>query len=301
MKYTVFAALASVTNAADPTVGTACTQTWKDMKDAACTGDGEQCFDWLSEDGKTSNGLKCGLTADCTKDSFKYTDPKTSTETTYKAMCSGLSGTACTSGSAECDTVGGFACADWFAAGEAEDSKVPVMGCASKAECTAGTANGQTLVCSGVLGDACKNNSECDTTAGYKCGMEFNNATMSFVADAKAMCAKSDSCNKAMGNGTSVTLCYDTPDVACGGTNATACSDSVNTTGEVSCGYLAPGNTTNLTSGGMCVDKKLCDGDALTTVGKNITYFGTPTTLWCGSARTALAMGAAAISAYLAM
>ena len=92
----------------------------------------------------------------------------------------------------------------------------------------------------------------------------------------------------------------------CYGEAATPCASNVTCekpdgdSGDVICGYLAPGDgTKNVTS--FCVDKKFCPDAALNGTGANVTYFGAPTKLWCGSARTALAMGAAAISAYLAM
>lgn len=51
----------------------------------------------------------------------------------------------------------------------------------------------------------------------------------------------------------------------------------------------------------MCVDATLCNDAAKGMNGTIISYFGGDAKLWCGSARTALAMGAAVVSAYLAM
>jgi len=57
-----------------------------------------------------------------------------------------------------------------------------------------------------------------------------------------------------------------------------------------------------LTSGGQCVDKNNCAAkDANQTLGKNTTYFGQDAVLVCGSVKVGLAMGAAIVSAYLAM
>merc|ERR1711887_115064 len=88
--------------------------------------------------------------------------------------------------------------------------------------------------------------------------------------------------------------------------NKTACAkpDGETADGEVICGYIASGDKgVNMTGNdtGMCVDKKYCPPGALDGTGADVDYFGTQTKLWCGSARTALAMGAAVVSAYLAM
>jgi hypothetical protein len=52
---------------------------------------------------------------------------------------------------------------------------------------------------------------------------------------------------------------------------------------------------------GMCVDAAMCNDAAKNGTGATVSYFGGNAKLWCGSARTALAMGAAVVSAYLAM
>lgn len=89
MKFLAFAALAGFQEIqAQSTVHTSCTKTWKDAADTACTGTGEICFDWLTEDKSTSKGLMCGLSADCNKP-FKYNDG--TADVMYYAQCDGLS------------------------------------------------------------------------------------------------------------------------------------------------------------------------------------------------------------------
>jgi len=103
--------------------------------------------------------------------------------------------------------------------------------------------------------------------------------------------------------------CYGQIPTACNST--TSCDKPDGDEGEVTCGYLptlagndATKNTTK-PANGMCVDAKFCPAAATNATegapGASVKYFGKDTQLWCGSARTALAMGAAAISAYLAM
>lgn len=113
------------------------------------------------------------------------------------------------------------------------------------------------------------------------------------------MCSEGAKCGQKMGaeNSTSVLLCYNDAGTKCD--KNTTCAKPDGATDDVICGYLAPGGA-NMSSG-MCVDKKYCPESSLNGTGANVTYFGKDTMLWCGSARTALAMGAAAISAYLAM
>ena len=50
----------------------------------------------------------------------------------------------------------------------------------------------------------------------------------------------------------------------------------------------------------MCVDNTYCNADNAT-AGKNTTYYGVDAFLLCGSVKTGLALGAAVVSAYLAM
>lgn len=156
------------------------------------------------------------------------------------------------------------------------------------------------VVCTGLLGDDCKMDTECDSKAKYRCGIAFNNQTYNWVKDAKATCAADSGCGKKVGdaNSTNILLCYNDPDIKCD--KNTTCVKPDGATNDVICGYFAPGGT-NMTSG-TCIDKTLCTPEAtMNATGAKVSYFGTDTMLWCGSARTALAMGAAAVSAYLAM
>jgi hypothetical protein len=266
-----------------------CTKTWKDAADAACDGAGEICFDWLNEAKDTSLGLFCGLKSDCGT-AFKYTGGG---DTMFYAQCDGLSMADCGTDKKGCDSVGQYKCADWTAA----DGTV-TMGCAGPSECGT-TVNAMTVACTGLAGDACMMDSECDKNAKYRCGMEFNNQTYTFSKNATAMCTAGDSCGKKTGanDSTNIMLCYNDVNVKCD--NTTTCDKPDGDEGDVICGYIAV-NGTNMTSG-MCVDKAYCPANALNGTGANVKYFGADTMIWCGSARTALAMGAAAISAYLAM
>lgn len=188
----------------------------------------------------------------------------------------------------------GFKCSDWVPTAGGNVT----LGCAAPFECGK-TVAGAMVACSGLLGDECSMDSECDTNAKYRCGALFNNQTYSFHNDTKPMCVAGDVCgtNKTVKDAHDITLCYKDVSVKC--TNETSCETPDGDNGEVSCGWLAP-NGTNLTSG-MCVDKAYCGPNTFNVSGGTVKYFGKDTMLWCGSARTALAMGAAAISAYLAM
>lgn len=94
-------------------------------------------------------------------------------------------------------------------------------------------------------------------------------------------------------------LCYNTTGTACSANKT--CEKPNGDEKDVSCGYLAPGDGMHNMSGGMCVDATMCNDAAKGMNGTTISYFGGDAKLWCGSARTALAMGAAVVSAYLAM
>lgn len=210
----------------------------------------------------------------------------------FFARCKGLSGSDCSTDRTVCDDKASFVCADWIDA----TGKV-VVGCAAPTEC-GHKANAHDVVCSGLAGDTCKTDAECDDKAKYRCAEEFNNQTYAFSTGTNK-CVDEKMCNS-LKNGTEHTLmlCYN--DVATKCNNETACAKPENDTKDVSCAYLAPGGK-NMSSG-ICVDKDFCVEGSYTEKGVNATYFGNnETMLWCGSARTALAMGAAAISAYLAM
>ena len=286
MKSFAYLALIATTKAA---IHADCTKTWADAADPACDGAGEICFDWLNEAKDTSLGLFCGLKSDCNT-AFKYAGGG---DTMFYAQCDGLSMTDCSTNKDVCDSKGGFKCADWTGT----DGKVTV-GCAGPKECGT-TTNAMMVACTGLMGDACMTDAECDKNAKYRCGMEFNNQTYTFAKNTTAKCAAGTSCGAKTGgnDSTNILLCYNDVNVKCD--NTTSCDKPDGDEGDVICGYIAV-NGTNMTSG-MCVDKTYCPANSLNGTGANVDYFGTQTMIWCGSARTALAMGAAALSAYLAM
>lgn len=129
------------------------------------------------------------------------------------------------------------------------------------------------------------------------CGMTFNNQTLNYTMGSNK-CVANTSCGSYAGNN-SMTVCYDTAQTACN--SSVGCTKPEGDNGDVACGYFKVGDA-NLTSGGQCVDKNNCAAkDANQTLGKNTTYFGNPALLVCGSVKVGLAMGAAIVSAYLAM
>lgn len=288
-----FLAASALVAGAQAAIGATCTQTWPGATDSACAA-GELCFDWLKEDKSATEGLKCGVKDNCGV-VFTITDPDTKVETKHFGQCDGLSLFDCsTGGTSVCDDKQTFKCADWTTA----DGKTTTVGCAGPHECGT-TVNAMTVVCTGLAGDACMTDAACDDKASLRCASEFNNQTYTFVKDTNK-CAAGTVCGKAKeGSNTTIMLCYNDPATACNAT--TGCDKPDGDDGDVACGYLAPGATPKNMSSGMCVDKKFCPDAALNGTGANVTYFGADTMLWCGSARTALAMGAAAISAYLAM
>lgn len=112
------------------------------------------------------------------------------------------------------------------------------------------------------------------------------------------MCGKLKNASDPTMNNT-ILLCYNEPATAC--SNTTTCEKPNGDEKDVACGYIAPGDGMHNMSSGMCVDATLCDDAAKGMNGTKLPYFGGEAKLWCGSARTALAMGAAVASAYLAM
>lgn len=75
----------------------------------------------------------------------------------------------CSADKTVCDTKANFQCADWT-----DSTGKTTIGCARDKEC--GTSvNSMTVTCTGLLGDACKTDAECDQAAKYKCGIQFNN------------------------------------------------------------------------------------------------------------------------------
>jgi hypothetical protein len=76
----------------------------------------------------------------------------------------------CSADSKVCDTLGDFHCADWTDT----TNSVTTIGCAQKKEC-GGKHNDKTVTCTGIVGDTCKTNDDCDKAAKYKCGVQFNN------------------------------------------------------------------------------------------------------------------------------
>lgn len=159
----------------------------------------------------------------------------------------------------------------------------------------------------------CAADKPCNVDAGYKCGVEFNNTTLSFIDGKKYMCVAPDACGKAAPKteveddpkpaaATNIILCYNEATVAC--TKDKPCvKPDADADGSVVCAFVDSKDGKNMTGNdtGMCVDAKWCPPGALDGTGAMVKYFGKDTKLWCGSARTALAMGAAAVSAYLAM
>jgi len=114
--------------------------------------------------------------------------------------------------------------------------------------------------------------------------------------DGTNKCTAKDKCGTAKDNST-VYLCYDEHLNGCNET--TTCVKPEGDNGEVTCGYFQVAGK-NLTSGGMCIDDGMCNKDNATEP-KNTTYYGVAATLMCGSVKTGLALGAAVVSAYLAM
>lgn len=105
-----------------------------------------------------------------------------------------------------------------------------------------------------------------------------------------------DKCGKEKDN-TTVYICYDEHLTGCN--DSTSCKTPEGDNGVATCGYFKVG-AANLTSGGMCIDDGYCNKDNAT-AGKNTTYYGVDAFLLCGSVKTGLALGAAVVSAYLAM
>lgn len=87
------------------------------------------------------------------------------------ADCSGdKKATACYKAADKPDLT--YKCADWTT-----DDGTVTMGCAAAKECgqpvTADKA--YKVACSGLAGDACTMDTDCDPNAKYRCGMQFDN------------------------------------------------------------------------------------------------------------------------------
>jgi len=142
--------------------------TWDGAKDPACAGEGERCFDWQNADGSESLGLMCGLSTNC-DGTFEW-GPEGGDKTTYTAVCKGLSMAGCGDNKDQCDSKGKFQCADWTD----KDGKT-VIGCASKDNECGKHVNDHDIACTGLDGETCVGGDACDSYAGLKCAMEFNN------------------------------------------------------------------------------------------------------------------------------
>lgn len=244
-----------------------------------------------------SNGLKCGDKTNCDKP-FKYT-AEGGEEVTYYGNCKGLSLGACTFNGAECDSLAGFKCADWTQA-----DGTNTVGCAADpSECGKPTVAGKYAVaCSGLAGETCTGNTNCDAAVN-RCTSQFNTTTYNFLNKTN-VCMGKDKCNTKVNASdptmnSTIYLCFNETGTKCDAN--TTCAKPNGDEGDVSCGYLAPGDGKYNMSGGMCVDAAMCNDAAKGVNGTTVPYFGGDAKLWCGSARTALAMGAAVVSAYLAM
>ena len=274
---------------------------------AADCGDGKTCMDWQDDKKTQSMGIKCGKTEECDKD-FQFGGA------TYHGVCEGTRGKVCTS-SASCDTIGGFVCADFYKAPTADVGLLAdnTGKCAyAKNDCGQELA-GEMILCTGIEGHDChsdkgddeKYTNGCDAHLNLTCADDFSLKTFTFKGSPKCAQAKDCGGNVTGSNGTSVHGCYgdseSIKDAKCDN-SSTPCPSPPDdaTVDSLACGYITNGtgnSSTNVTH--MCLDRKLCADDANT--GKAYTYFGTSMTLQCSAVRSALAMGAAVASAYLAM
>ena len=180
------------------------------------------------------------------------------------------------------------------------------MGCAHATGECGKEVRSYYVECKGFAGETCKTNDECATHAGFKCAMDFDKVQLKFT-DGTNKCIDGTMCGKdkapATNNDTAPTLatvCYDTHLTGCDAN--TTCKAPEGDNGTPTCAYFQiDGAKTNLSSGGMCMDNAGCNTDNAT-AGKDTMYFGTKAKLICeGGLRTGLALGAAVVSAYLAM